>query len=181
MSDRCWQHMAVMDSDSLEKLMAQYGQDVWNFAFFLTKSRYVADDIAQDVFLKAYQHISSFRGESSIKTWLLTITRNVSTNYRRSAFLRRVLLMGIVERDRAGGSAEQDFLEREAVNEVWRQVFHLPAHYRSVLVLHAKHQLTIPEIAQVLQIPEGTVRSRLFTARKRLTNMLKEEWSHESI
>lgn len=89
--------------------------------------------------------------------------------------------MGIVERDRAGGSAEQDFLEREAVNEVWRQVFHLPAHYRSVLVLHAKHQLTIPEIAQVLQIPEGTVRSRLFTARKRLTNMLKEEWSHESI
>lgn len=52
----------------LDELMRTYGQDVWNFAYFLTHRRELADDIAQDVFVKVYEHLYSFRGKSSVKT-----------------------------------------------------------------------------------------------------------------
>jgi RNA polymerase sigma-70 factor, ECF subfamily len=175
------QYMVHMNQAAFEELMRQYGQDVWNFAYFLTKNRSMADDITQDVFLQAYRHVAGFRGESSVKTWLLRITRNISSNYRKSAFFRRVLLMGTVAEGRSNRSAEQAFLEKEAANTVWRQVFQLPVKLRAVLVLHAKYQLTAPEIAHILNIPEGTVKSRLSGARKKLSILLKEELVHEGI
>jgi len=64
------------DAYDLHSMMERYGEDVWNYAFFLTKRRDMADDIAQDPFLKAYAGITSFRGEASLKTWLLKIARN---------------------------------------------------------------------------------------------------------
>ncbi|QHW35092.1 sigma-70 family RNA polymerase sigma factor [Paenibacillus rhizovicinus] len=168
-----------MDTSILEELMQRYGQDVWSFAYSLTRSRMMADDVAQDVFLQAYLHVASFRGESSAKTWLLKITRNISLNYRKSAFVRKVLLIDAVIPKQQEHSAEQSFLEREASNEVWRQVLRLSNKYREVLVLHAKYQLSLPEIADVLKIPQGTVKSRLFGARKKLSLMLTEDMPYE--
>src|SRR5690554_2972324 len=101
-----------MDPNNLEQLMNQFGQDVWNFAYFLAKNRSLADDITQDVFLQAYLHVASFRGESSVKTWLLKITRNISLNYRKSAFFRKVLLVDVVISKESIQSAEQSFMER---------------------------------------------------------------------
>ncbi len=180
--DEYVQYLTSMDADTLEDLMTRYGQDVWHYAHFVTKNRSMADDIAQDVFIQAFRHVAAFRGESSLRTWLLKIARNISYNYMRSAFIRRVLLVDAVRFNEAGSSAEQAFIEQEAANEVWRLVYQLPVKYREVLLLHARHQLGLGEIAQILAIPEGTVKSRLFTARKRLTVLLaKEEWQIESI
>lgn len=179
MSDDYLKYIVAMDPWTLEDLMAKYGQDVWNYAYCLTKNRSMADDITQDVFLQAYRHITSFRGESSVKTWLLKISRNISCNYRNSAFFRKVLLIDIIIPKESNRSAEQSFLEQEAANEVWKQVFHLPKKYREPLVLHAKYQLSLQEIANILKIPEGTVKSRLFGARNRLSIRLKEGYFHE--
>ncbi|QAY68512.1 RNA polymerase sigma factor [Paenibacillus protaetiae] len=173
--------MANMDSATLEKLMSAFGQDVWNFAYSLTKNRSMADDVAQDVFLQAYLHAASFRGESSVKTWLLRMTRNISYNYRKSAFIRKVLLVEAVKSRGHAASAEQAFLENEASNEVWIRLLSLPAKYREALLLQAKYELSLTEIAQVLQIPEGTVKSRLFAARKKMSRLLKENYRHEFI
>lgn len=176
-----WRHLAGLDPHTLDQLMAEYGQTVWNYAFLLVKHRATADDITQDVFLNVYRRFGEFRGEASIKTWLLRITRNVSMNYLRSAFFRRALLVGRVRGGGNGMSAEQEFIEREAANEVWRQVFRLPAKYREVLVLQAKYELGVAEIADILDIPVGTVKSRLHAARRRLSAMLsKEEMIHEA-
>jgi RNA polymerase sigma-70 factor, ECF subfamily len=180
LADEHWRHLAGLDPLSLDQLMAEYGQTVWNYAFLLVKHRAMADDVTQDVFLKAYRRFGEYRGEASVKTWLLRITHNVSMNYLRSAFFRRALLVDRIRGGGTGASAEQEFIEREAAGEVWRQVFRLPAKYREVLVLQAKYGLNIAEIAAILDIPEGTVKSRLFTARKRLSAMLsKEEMLHE--
>ena len=138
----------------------------------------MADDITQDVFLQAFRHVTSFRGEASVKTWLLKITRNTSYNYRKSAFFRKVLLVGAVTSKEYNRSAEQSFLEKEATHEVWKQVFNLPTKFREVLVLHAKYHLPLSEIAQILKIPKGTVKSRLFGARKKLSILLKLKFSH---
>lgn len=60
----------------LDELLLAYGKDVWNYAFFLTRRRDLAEDIAQDVFVKVYQRMDTFRGASGVKSWLLTITRH---------------------------------------------------------------------------------------------------------
>ncbi|BBI36558.1 RNA polymerase sigma factor [Cohnella abietis] len=172
-------HAEFIDAATLESLMSEYGQEVWNYAYLICRSRSIADDIAQDVFLKAYRHFTSFRGESSVKTWLLRITRNLSYNYRNSAFFRKALLLDRIIPSGHHRSAEQAFLDDEATNEVWRQVFSLPAKHREILLLHARHQLSLGEIASLLGIPEGTAKSRLFGARQKLSRLLKEEKTHE--
>ncbi|MVP00324.1 sigma-70 family RNA polymerase sigma factor [Paenibacillus sp. N10] len=164
-----------MNGYTLEDLMNTYGQDVWNFAFSICKNRQLADDIAQDVFLQAYRHVASFRGESSVKTWLLKITRNISYNNRKSAFVRKVMLVDFVHRAGQSQSAEDIFLEQEAANEVWLCVFRLPVKFREVIVLDAKYHLSVSEIAGVLNISEGTVKSRLHRARKKMTGLLYGE------
>ena len=176
-----WRHLTGLNAHTLDQLMAEYGQTVWNFAFLLVKHRAMADDITQDVFLNVYRRFGEYRGEASIRTWLLRITHNVSMNYLRSAFFRRALLVDRIRGRGSGMSAEEEFIEREAANEVWRLVFRLPAKYREVLVLQAKYELSVAEIADILDIPVGTVKSRLFAARRRLSAMLgKEEMLHEA-
>ncbi len=60
---------------TFEALMHEYGQEVWNYAYSIVKNQSMAEDIAQDVFLQVFRHVVSFRNESSMKTWLLKITR----------------------------------------------------------------------------------------------------------
>jgi len=164
-----------MDALTLERLISEYGQDVWNFAFSIVKDKSMADDIAQETFLQVYRNVASFRGESSIKTWLLKIARNIAYNYRRSAYYRKVLLFDYFPIAGKHKSAEETFLEREVANNVWAHVLRLPAKLRETLVLHAKYQLSLHEISHVLNVPEGTVKSRLHTARKKMDKSLKEE------
>ncbi|MDI4644730.1 sigma-70 family RNA polymerase sigma factor [Cohnella hashimotonis] len=172
-------HRVNPDPALLGELMDRYGQDVWNYAYFLVKHRAMADDIAQDTFIQAYRHFYGFRQEASLKTWLLRIARNVSFNYRNAAFFRKVLLMDIVSPRQPGRSAEQDYLAREAASEIWRYVLDLPVKLRETLVLHAKYELSVAEIADLQRIPEGTVKSRLFAARRRIAFLLKEDEEDE--
>ncbi|MFC3801740.1 sigma factor [Cohnella sp. GCM10012308] len=77
MEETHWSYAENMDAGGLRELMRLYGSEVWNLAFVLTKRRDLADDVSQDVFFAAYRKIDTFRGASSVRTWLLSITRNV--------------------------------------------------------------------------------------------------------
>jgi len=156
-----------LDKDSLlEELMDAFGRDVWHYAFFLTGRTELAEDIAQDVFMKVYERIGSFRGESSVRTWLLAITRNTARDALRSAWLRRVTLQGGALEVLASRSAEQEAIEGLVTEQIWLDVLSLPRKLREVLLLSAHHGLSIAEIAGMLSISEGTVKSRLHRARK---------------
>ncbi|GIP39332.1 RNA polymerase sigma factor [Paenibacillus sp. J31TS4] len=163
-----------MDSFELDRMMQAFGKDVWNYAYFLTRDRHAADDLSQEVFLRAFRSIQDFRGESTLKTWLLKITRNLSYNYRQSAFLRRVTLLDRVRRRETGASAETEFLDREAANEIWRIILGLSLPFREVLLLDIRYDMTIQEMAGVLRISEGTVKSRLHRARAKVNKKLEE-------
>jgi RNA polymerase sigma-70 factor (ECF subfamily) len=167
-------HVESMDDISFRSLMEAYGEDVWGYAYSITRNSHQADDIAQDVFLKAYTKIADFRGESSVKTWLLTITRNLSYNLRKSAFIRKVTLVDAVRGRETQRSAESQYLDQAYTNDLWNMVMQLPIKYREVLLLEAKHQLTGKEISNLLSISEGTVKSRLHRARQAVTKSLKE-------
>jgi len=159
----------------LHDLMTAYGDDVWNFAFSLCRKVDLAHDITQDVFLKVYRNLGSFRGESSVKTWLLAITRNTVFDYKRSAFLRKVIPVDFVRVPGSSRSAETEVLEQLALSEIWRLVMKLPAKYREVLILSAHHQLSMKEIASILNVTEGTVKSRLHHARCKVLKMKERE------
>jgi len=156
----------------LNELMTAYGKEVWNYAYSITRKWDLADDITQEVFIKVYRNMHAFRRDASVKTWLLTITRNTAIDFKRSAFFRKVTLADFVE-DLGGQrhSVEQDVVEQSAVNDMWKMVLELPKKYREVIILFAHHQLSLKEIAQVLDVTEGTVKSRMFHARQKLAKM----------
>jgi RNA polymerase sigma-70 factor, ECF subfamily len=167
-------HVERMDDISFRSLMEAYGEEVWGYAYSITRNTHQADDIAQDVFLKAYTKIADFRGESSVKTWLLTITRNLAYNVRKSAFIRKVTLVDVVRGSGTQRSAEIQYLDQAYTNDLWNMVMRLPAKYREVLLLEARHQLTGKEMSGLLGISEGTVKSRLHRARQAVSKSIKE-------
>jgi RNA polymerase sigma-70 factor, ECF subfamily len=159
----------------LRDLMDSFGDDVWNFAYFLTNRSEVADDISQEVFLAAYNSLYAFRGECSVKSWLLTITRNKALHYLQSAFLRKVTLTDTFTKWGTSPAAEQVVFDRLDNRAVWNAVLQLPRKYREVLVLDFHYGLKQKEIAVLLKISEGTVKSRSHRAKKRMSELISRE------
>ena len=174
-------YMAWTDDPNtlLDELMTVYGKEVWNYAYSITRKWDMADDITQEVFIKVYRHIDSFRRDASVKTWLLTITRNTAIDFQRSAFFRKVTLSDWLEEKGERRSVEHEMMEKWSVNEMWDLVLKLPTKYREAIILFAHHQLSMKEMADVLGVTEGTVKSRLFHARQKLSKM-KEHNDHGS-
>lgn len=161
----------------LEDLMTVYGDDVWHFAYVLTRRRDAADDIAQDVFIAAYNRMYDFRGEASVKSWLLAITRNKSLNYLRSSFIRKVVPWDIFalrgKSQEAAVSAEQAAMDKAASRDIWDHVLSLSVKHREVLILAYHYELSVEEIAEALGLSSGTVKSRLFRARQKMSELLE--------
>jgi RNA polymerase sigma-70 factor (ECF subfamily) len=159
----------------LRNLMETYGNDVWNYAFSICRNKDAADDIAQDAFLKVYRNLTTFRGEAAVKTWLLTITRNTAYDYMRKAFWRKVTLVGFVQSGGTASSAETEAVENLYASEIWQKVMSLSSKYREILILHAHYQMTTKEMAAILAISEGTVKSRLHHARLKVLSLKERE------
>ncbi|WP_240343147.1 sigma-70 family RNA polymerase sigma factor [Paenibacillus sp. ALJ109b] len=184
-------HAQTIDNYTLSSIMDEYGNDVWNYAYFLTKSTEQADELSQEVFIRAYSGIANFRGECSLKTWLLTITRNTTFTYRKSRFFRSSLWgetlpihteqvnasMGEMKPEKfVHPSAEAEAISREHVHEIWDIIMALPDKFRELLLLHLKYELTTSEIAEMLGISAGTVKSRLSRARAKV----RKQWEERS-
>lgn len=166
----------------LGELMAAYGKDVWHFAYFITHSREMADDIAQDVFVKVFQQLYEFRGQSSVKTWLLAITRNTARDVLRSAWVRRVVLLDTIRSHaQTSPSAERESMDKLMAEEVWAAVMELPRKLREVLLLSSRYGLSMSEMADMLRVSPGTVKSRLHRARAAVNRKLAQEarWTGE--
>jgi RNA polymerase sigma-70 factor (ECF subfamily) len=167
--------VAYTSSMSLHELMEDYGSDVWNYAFFLTRSREQANDISQEVFLKAFKNVGKYRGQSSMKTWLLTITRNTAFSWSKNSFWRRFLVLGDQPAVVNAPSAEREALGNQYANEIWEIIMALPDKNREVLVLDIQHGLSIAEMSNLLNVAQGTVKSRLARAREKVRQAIQKE------
>jgi RNA polymerase sigma-70 factor (ECF subfamily) len=164
----------------LTDLMAEFGKDVWKHALFLTLKPEIADDIMQEVFIKVYEKMYSYRGQSSIKTWLFTITRNVARDHWKSAWSRKIVLFGFSSSHSAESpSAEQEVMRLFEQDEVWKIVLELPTKIREILLLHIHHNLSLKELAEILHISVSAVKSRLHRARIKVDKRLKGEFIYE--
>ncbi|MEI4804502.1 RNA polymerase sigma factor [Bacillus sp. NPDC077411] len=165
--------------DEFDYVIKEHWQDVWNYSFIITKDTHLSDDITQDVFIKAFENWHSFRNESSVKTWLLKITRNTALNYLKSSYFKRISLVSFFRDDKKYLSAEQEFFNKEEMDGIWNVILNLPKKYREILILDAKYELSYGEIAETLGVSIGTVKSRLHRARTRVSKILGEDKRYE--
>ncbi|WP_353953969.1 RNA polymerase sigma factor [Paenibacillus riograndensis] len=180
-------HAAAMSEEQLRQIMGFYGNDVWHYIYYLTKSADIADDLAQEVFIKCFYRIGTYRGSSSFKAWLFTIARNTVFSYRKSRFFRSGFWGGVQairnnepvrnswpdELPGTARSAEMEYLGNRRTDEIWSIIMQLPDKFREVLVLDLKAELSIQEIAGLTGLSPGTVKSRLHRARHKVQEKLR--------
>ncbi|OGL06843.1 MAG: hypothetical protein A3I03_06285 [Candidatus Rokubacteria bacterium RIFCSPLOWO2_02_FULL_68_19] len=168
------------DLTAFEPLVEKYRQRVWRLAYQILRDREEAWDVAQEAFVRAYQSLPAFRGQSAFYTWMFRIVVNLATDRQRQRGARARALGGepVPEEewersvpdptaDPAGLAARAE--QREMIR---RALDSLPLNYRAIIMLSDVEGLTYREIAEVLKIPMGTVMSRLHNARKRLRGLL---------
>src|SRR5215207_9147085 len=164
--------MAKGDAAALDELYAKRGPGILSFLMTQVSDREIAEEVLQDVMLAAWKNATQFRGDSSVRTWLLVIARNRAMNTHRKRKLPLVTLddaFGVF----GGDTGPLEKIERKAAQSAVREALeHLPTQQREVLVLVFYHQLSGPEVADVLGINVGTVKSRLHRAKEMLRREL---------
>ena len=164
----------------IENLIRQYGNDVLRTAYMYVKDSHTAEDIFQEVFIKVNQKLSTFEGNSSIKTWIIRITINTCKDYLKSAWNRKVIPMMEYQEDQIISDTDFDSVESQDTNDIIKTaVLSLPAKYKDVVLCVYYNEMTIAEAAIVLRVAEGTVKSRLSRARQKLKSALEGRVSDE--
>jgi len=165
---------------AFRELIRQYQTRLQGIAYGITLDREESSDIVQEVFLKVYQNIHTFREEARLSTWLYRITVNQCLNWLRRwkrKFKWHHIAHGNDDADTFGGFAnypEALYQGKECQTIFWKILNRLPEEARAVFVLKEWEGLSYEEIAGALHIKKGTVSSRLFYTRQRLKEALQK-------
>jgi RNA polymerase sigma-70 factor (ECF subfamily) len=163
------------DRQAFELLLARYEKPVFNAAYRMLNSPDDARDVTQTVFLKVYEHLDQYDPKYRFFSWIYRITLNESVNW-----LKKTNRMDPLERDMADatGGPEQEASNEQLSEGMQAALMTVSPDYRAVIIL--KHLLgcSYQEISEVLEIPEKTVKSRLYTARQLLQETLTERGLH---
>ncbi|MDE3195088.1 MAG: sigma-70 family RNA polymerase sigma factor [Acidobacteriota bacterium] len=175
--------LRAADERAYEQLIERFQTPVYNLAWRLLSDPADASDVVQEVFLKIFRNVNSFRGDSSLRTWVYRIAVNESHNRRRWLFRHRRGETGIDEafddcdsRERPltdVGETPFDFtMNREAQNLLEEGLGAINPVFRTALVLREMEELSYEEIASVLDVSIGTVKSRILRGREALRRYL---------
>lgn len=155
--------------DSFERLLLRYERSIFNAAYRILRDYEDAKDVTQNVFLKAFQNLEHFNGKHRFFSWLYRIALNESINLSKS-------------RKRFGGAEDarieerdtpENLLRRKELGEVVQDaLMSLEFEYRVLIVLRHFNHRSYQEMGEILELPEKTVKSRLFTARTLLREIL---------
>ncbi len=153
------------DEEAMREIMRTYKNRIFNFILRIVKDRERALDLTQEVFIRAYFKINSFKKNSKFSTWLFTIASNLSRSELRKrkivdflhAFSPKLLV-----NDHPGNSNGIEYF----LNQI-------KPDYRIPLILKEVEGFSIEEIANILKVPEGTVKSRIFRAKENLKNLME--------
>ena len=161
-----------MCTDSIRESIERYTDMVYRLAFSMMKNKYDADDIHQEVFVQYISHYPTLESEEHKKAWLIRVTINTCKNWWKSTWQRKVC--GMLE-GQAVVRQEETLFEWEQRYPIMEQVRNLPQKYKMVIHLFYYEEMSIKEIADVLELKESNVRARLTRARQKLKEVLKEE------
>ena len=163
------------DEDAMAAFYREHGRVVLGQVLLVAGERVLAEEILQDTMLAVWRGASSFRGESSVRSWVIAIARRQTRDRLRSRRLRVVDDAFLADQPSSGPGPEVTALDRANLAEVTGAIRELAPAHREVLGLVFGSGLSLPEVAGVLEIPVGTVKSRLAAARTALSRILDEK------
>ncbi len=156
--------------EAFDELVTRYYDRIYRLAYAMAGSG-AASDLAQETFLAAVKSFANFRGESQLATWLISILRNQYSLWLRG---RRKWQLAPLEGEGERLPAPEPRGIEKGVREILDRVKELPEELRTTLILFYVDGLKYAEIAQAMECPIGTVRSRLFEARERLKKLVEK-------
>ncbi|MEM9558450.1 MAG: sigma-70 family RNA polymerase sigma factor [Acidobacteriota bacterium] len=165
------------DPDAFDEIYRRFESMVYNLCLRMSGSASDAEDLAQEVFLRIHRHLGRFNGRSSLKTWVYRVTLNLCrSKLGRKRWPMRTLKdeddEGGVELVATGRGPEDRAVDRDAARRVLEALDELPRKFREAVVLRDLEDLSYEEIAEVLGVRIGTVRSRISRGRDRLRRLL---------
>lgn len=162
---------------SFDDWITEFGPSVLHFAFSRLRDRDEAEDVFQEVFVRAYRARDSLRESSKVKAWLLSVTANVCRDRMRwwQRQWRHTIADEVPDLVDPAADTPQIAVTRVRDEALWRKILSLPPPYRNVIILHYFEDMSTRSIAEVLGCNEQTVKTRLHRARKRLKDLLAEE------
>ncbi|NDJ78344.1 MAG: RNA polymerase sigma factor [Chloroflexi bacterium] len=170
--------IAQGNSQALDTLYQRHGLRLLAYLVGQIGERGQAEEVLQDVMLAAWRGAANFRGESSVRTWLLAIARHRAINARQRRPPPGVALADTIAADDTG---PQEALERQDDRDAVRSALaHLPPDQRETLELVFYHGLSGPEAAEVMGVATGTVKSRLHRAKAMLHDVLRAGEQHDA-
>lgn len=164
------------------ELEGRYHSAIFHIVFKIVREKETADDLVQETFMKAFSSLASYRSEYRFSTWLYKIAANASIDFLRKKRIKALSLdqeietgEGKVEFEVADYSyhPEQDLVRKQQRFSIEEAIDALPGKYREVIVYRHKEDKSYEEIADLLHIPVGTVKARIFRARELLKKKLR--------
>ena len=172
------------DAAAFNEIVSRYKNKVFNFVNRMVHGAADAEDLTQEIFVRAYLSINSFQGRASLNTWLFRIATNICIDYNRKHSRLKGLATSLQRDDQSeDGECELQIpdekfdpqrlaLNRELGDQLQQAMNSLPEKHRAVVLLHDVEGLAYEEIAGIVDCPVGTVKSRLFNARMALRQKL---------
>ncbi len=184
MDEKKWLKQAASgDQKAFEHLVIKYQTPIYNFCLRIVGNSEDAADMTQETFLKVWRNLEGFHGESAFSTWLFRLASNTCLDYLRTLKRRPVLPLAVNDSDGEeqtmdvadeAPSPEEALLAKEERSLLQEAMSALDAEQRQILTLRVVNDLSYTEIAQVLSLKEGTVKSRLARAREHLRKKLEK-------
>src|SRR5579883_2974939 len=176
------------DQDAFALLLQRHQRRVFNLVFRMLQQYEVANEVTQETFLAAWQGLPSFRGDARFSTWLYRIAYNCCLKQLEVRKRERAVQVAVqAEQTLAHRSVEEcasaELDAQDCQQFVRSQLSTLPAKYRIVLVLRHLQEMTYEEIAEILSMPVGTIKTHLFRARNLLKERLEafeREWNNRT-
>lgn len=171
------------DQEAFAKILAAYEKQVYNLCLRMTANHEDAADLTQEAFLKVWRGVGNYKFESSFSTWIFRLTSNVCIDFLRSKKRRPTISLTQEEQDGAAELEvpdaaplpEEQLLQRERQREIAAAMTQLDEEFRMILTLRVLEDLSYEQIAEVMDLKVGTVKSRLARARTKLKNIITKD------
>ncbi len=168
-----------MNSLDFQEVFTTYERPIYNYVLRMVKNQEAAEEVTQDVFMKIFRNLSSFRGESKLSTWIYRIATNACRDYFHSAYYQHDENTDFLEEEQVSEgsfpdeaqrilSLEESLIKSEMGDCIRGFVDGLPEDYRVVLILHDLQSMKNRDIAEIVRCTLETVKIRLHRARKKL-------------
>jgi len=170
-------HAANGDATAWEPLVLAHQEAVFRLSYLLLGDPDDAEDIAQETFLRAWNHLKRFDPTRPLRPWLLSIASNLASNRRRSAGRYVSALMRAFRNEPASStSIEERSVQHIEASDLWKAVQNLGLPDQRIIYLRYFLDLSVNETAEVLQVAEGTIKSRLSRALERLRGIIQQDF-----